>query len=76
MKPINLGDYIPDFSLKDQNGNLLKISNYLGKKKLVILFYPQDGSLNSTTCNRVIFITQGFKNTLYANKRFGTRLME
>jgi peroxiredoxin Q/BCP len=48
MKPIKLGDYIPDFSLKDQDGNLLKISNYLGKKKLVIFFYPQDGSLNCT----------------------------
>jgi peroxiredoxin Q/BCP len=48
MKPIKLGDPIPDFSLTDQDGNLLKISNYLGKKKLVIFFYPQDGSLNCT----------------------------
>lgn len=48
MKPIKIGDYIPDFSLKDQDGNLLRISNYLGKKKLVIFFYPQDGSLNCT----------------------------
>lgn len=48
MKPIELGDQIPDFSLKDQDGNLLKISKYLGKKKLVIFFYPQDGSLNCT----------------------------
>jgi thioredoxin-dependent peroxiredoxin len=48
MKPIKVGDYIPDFSLKDQDGNLLEISNYLGKKKLVIFFYPQDGSLNCT----------------------------
>ena len=48
MKQIKLGDYIPDFSLKDQDGNLFKISDYLGKKKLVIFFYPQDGSLNCT----------------------------
>jgi peroxiredoxin Q/BCP len=48
MKPIKLGDHIPDFSLTDQDGNLCKISNYLGKKKLVIFFYPQDGSLNCT----------------------------
>lgn len=48
MKQIKLGDYIPDFSLKDQDGNLLEISNYVGKKKLVIFFYPQDGSLNCT----------------------------
>ncbi len=48
MKPIKLGDYIPEFSLEDQDGNLFKISDYLGKKKLVIFFYPQDGSLNCT----------------------------
>jgi thioredoxin-dependent peroxiredoxin len=48
MNPIKTGDKIPDFSLKDQDGNLFKISNYLGKKKLVIFFYPQDGSLNCT----------------------------
>lgn len=48
MKPVKIGDYIPDFSLKAQNGNLFQISNYLGKKKLVIFFYPQDGSLNCT----------------------------
>jgi thioredoxin-dependent peroxiredoxin len=48
MKPIKIGDQIPDFSLKDQDGNLFEISKYIGKKKLVIFFYPQDGSLNCT----------------------------
>ncbi len=48
MKQIKLGDFIPDFSLKDQDGNLIEISNFLGKKKMVIFFYPQDGSLNCT----------------------------
>jgi len=48
MKQITPGDYIPDFSLKDQYGNLFNISDFLGKKKLVIFFYPQDGSLNCT----------------------------
>ena len=48
MNPIKTGDKIPDFSLTDQDGNLFKISDYLGKKKLVIFFYPQDGSLNCT----------------------------
>ena len=32
----------------DQNGNLFDINTFLGKKKLVIFFYPQDGSLNCT----------------------------
>jgi len=48
MSGLKIGDQIPDFALKDQDGNLLEISSYLGKKKLVIFFYPQDGSLNCT----------------------------
>ena len=48
MKHIQIGDMIPAFSLHDQNGNLFNIKTHLGKKKLVIFFYPQDGSLNCT----------------------------
>lgn len=48
MKPIQIGDFVPLFSLPDQNGNQFSIDTYLGKKKLVIFFYPQDGSLNCT----------------------------
>lgn len=48
MKPIRIGDIIPAFSLPDQDGNMFDISTYLGKKKLVIFFYPKDGSLNCT----------------------------
>jgi thioredoxin-dependent peroxiredoxin len=48
MKSLKPGDKVPLFSLKDQDGNTLEISDYIGKKKLVIFFYPQDGSLNCT----------------------------
>jgi len=48
MKSIQIGDPIPDFSLPDQDGNSFDIADYRGKKKLVIFFYPQDGSLNCT----------------------------
>lgn len=48
MKKIQVGDKIPYFTLKDQNGNDFDISTLLGRKKLVIFFYPQDGSLNCT----------------------------
>jgi peroxiredoxin Q/BCP len=48
MKPIGIGDMIPEFSLRDQNGELFEVKNVLGMKKLVIFFYPQDGSLNCT----------------------------
>lgn len=39
---------IPDFSLQDQNGEIFDISTIRGIKKIVIFFYPQDGSLNCT----------------------------
>lgn len=45
---IQVGDKIPPFTLKDQNGNDFDICSVLGRKKLVIFFYPQDGSLNCT----------------------------
>lgn len=48
MNIIQIGDIIPSFTLKDQNGNDFDISTLLGRKKLVIFFYPQDGSLNCT----------------------------
>ena len=48
MKRIQIGDKIPSFILKDQDGNDFDISTLVGRKKLVIFFYPQDGSLNCT----------------------------
>lgn len=48
MNAIQIGDLVPSFILKDQNGNDFDISALLGRKKLVIFFYPQDGSLNCT----------------------------
>jgi peroxiredoxin Q/BCP len=48
MNKIKIGDTIPSFVLKDQNDNDFDISSLLGRKKLVIFFYPQDGSLNCT----------------------------
>lgn len=32
----------PLFSLKDQEGNLVELSSFLGKKTIVLFFYPQD----------------------------------
>jgi peroxiredoxin Q/BCP len=48
MNRIKIGDQIPPFTLKDQHGKDFDISPLLGTKKLVIFFYPQDGSLNCT----------------------------
>jgi len=48
MSRIQIGDIVPSFILKDQDGKDFDISSFLGRKKLVIFFYPQDGSLNCT----------------------------
>ncbi len=38
------GDKVPDFTLMDQDGKPFKLGKYVGKKKLVIFFYPKDES--------------------------------
>ncbi len=37
--PLNVGDKAPDFTLPDQNGNKVKLSDYLGRKNVVLAFY-------------------------------------
>jgi thioredoxin-dependent peroxiredoxin len=37
------GNKAPDFSLEDQNGRTVSLSDYLGKKVL-IFFYPKAGT--------------------------------
>jgi peroxiredoxin Q/BCP len=38
------GEKAPDFTLMDQNGKPFKLAKYVGKKKVVIFFYPKDES--------------------------------
>ena len=48
MAEIKIGDKVPLFTLPDQNGADLDISTLLGKKKMVIFFYPKDDSPGCT----------------------------
>jgi thioredoxin-dependent peroxiredoxin len=48
MNEIKIGSSIPPFTLADQNGNLFDINSVLGKKNLVIYFYPKDDSPGCT----------------------------
>lgn len=48
MKKIEVGDAIPLFSLTDQNGTVFNLKEVLGKKNLVIFFYPKDDSPGCT----------------------------
>jgi peroxiredoxin Q/BCP len=48
MKQLTIGDKLPQFSLPDQDGKIFDVGDVIGKKKLVIFFYPKDGSLSCT----------------------------
>ena len=48
MMKITTGSKLPSFKLPDQNGNLFDIGTVLGKKNLVVYFYPKDDSPGCT----------------------------
>ncbi|WP_422083985.1 peroxiredoxin [Ulvibacterium sp.] len=41
---LKVGDPVPDFSLLDQEGKTFHVKDVLGKKALVIYFYPKDNT--------------------------------
>jgi len=47
-KTLIVGDAVPKFSLLDQDGHTFNMSDYIGKKVLVIYFYPKDESMVCT----------------------------
>ena len=52
MDILKIGDIAPSFSCKDQNGSIIKLSDFLDKK-LVIFFYPKASTPGCTAeaCN-------------------------
>ena len=48
QKPLNVGDAVPNFSLKDQNGKTFNMKDEIGKHVYVIYFYPKDESMVCT----------------------------
>lgn len=49
---LEIGDKAPDFKVKDQDSNEVKLSDYKGKK-VVLFFYPKDNTPGCTAeaCN-------------------------
>jgi len=49
---IKIGDLAPDFKAKDQDGNEISLSQYIGKK-IILYFYPKDDTPGCTmqACN-------------------------
>ena len=52
MKTLKVGDKVPGFSAKDQDGNTIDLSDYKGKK-LIVFFYPKANTPGCTAeaCN-------------------------
>lgn len=49
QKHISAGDSVPIFSLKNQDDSTFNVKDYIGKKILVIYFYPGD---ETTVCTK------------------------
>src|SRR5207249_10270430 len=51
---IKVGDPAPDFTLKDQDQKDVKLSDFRGKKNVVLAFYPLDWSPVCTGENKCL----------------------
>lgn len=49
MPNVRIGESAPDFTLLDQDGEQLTLSNYRDKTSVVLFFYPKDFSTGCTT---------------------------
>ena len=65
---ISVGDRVPNFTLIDQNRNKFNLNKLIGKKAIVLYFYPKDNSPGCTAqaCtfrdNYQVFKDQGAEN--------------
>ncbi|OAB58785.1 alkyl hydroperoxide reductase [Phormidium willei BDU 130791] len=48
MTTINVGDRAPNFTLKNQNGESVSLSDFKGHKAVVLYFYPKDDTPGCT----------------------------
>ena len=48
MPKVKVGDEAPDFTLRDQDGEPVSLSDYRGRSNVVLFFYPKDFSPGCT----------------------------
>jgi peroxiredoxin Q/BCP len=48
MPKVKVGDEAPDFTLHDQDGKPVSLSDYTGRSNVVLFFYPKDFSPGCT----------------------------
>src|SRR5450755_4926789 len=67
---VQVGERAPDFTLPDQKGKDVRLSDLLGKKNIVLYFYPKDDwtpvkigvymiSIRGWICSRLLFRRMG-----------------
>ncbi len=45
---VSIGDRAPDFTLESQSGGTVRLGDFIGKKIIVLYFYPKDGTPGCT----------------------------
>lgn len=53
MNSIHEGDFSPEFTAKDEQGNTVSLKDFKGKKNVILYFYPKDDTPGCTieACN-------------------------
>jgi peroxiredoxin Q/BCP len=46
---VMVGDQAPDFTLPNQSGDPVRLSDFIGKSSIVLYFYPKDNTSGCTT---------------------------
>lgn len=66
---VKVGDEAPDFVLKSQAGEDVRLSDFRGKRNVVLFFYPKDGSPGCTAeaCK--------FRDSYESFKEFGAEVI-
>ncbi len=69
MSGLKSGQLAPEFELPDQDGNLVRLSQFRGKSVVVIFFYPKD---DTTGCTKEAC---GFRDSFHEFESKGARIL-